>query len=58
MGDYSAFSWESIQKSFRDIVEDIQEKTSATDEQMALALSVAAKKVMNTNCLAEPRKED
>jgi len=53
--DYSNFSWEAIQKSLKEAVENIQRTTCATDEQMAEALSVSAKKFMDTNFLKEPK---
>jgi len=49
--DYSNFSWAAIQKSLRDMIESVQKETGASDEQMALALEISARKVMETNCL-------
>jgi hypothetical protein len=56
MEDYSDFGMESIQRSLREMAERIQRKTKATDIQMAIALSQAAKDFMNTNFLKEPRR--
>ena len=53
MEDYSNFSWEAVQKSFKEMVDEIQKKTGATDEQMGLALSVAAEKFMGVNFFKE-----
>jgi hypothetical protein len=54
MEDYSNFSWESIQKAWRDIVDKAQKETGATDEQMALAVSQVANNFMETNFLKSP----
>lgn len=50
MEDYSNFSWEAIQKSLQDIIEDIKKKTGASDIEIDAALAVCAKKFMEVNC--------
>ena len=57
MEDYSNFSWESVQKSFRDMIAEIQKETGATDEQMTLALQESANRFMNTNFFKEERRD-
>jgi hypothetical protein len=58
MEDYSNFSWESIQKSWRDLVEEVQLETGATDEHMTFAIGVCARKFMDTNFMEEPNARD
>jgi hypothetical protein len=58
MEDYSNFSWESIQKSWRDLVSEVQRETGATDEQMTFAIGFCARKFMDTNFMEEPNARD
>jgi hypothetical protein len=58
MEDYPAFSWESIQKDWSDIVAKIQRETGATDAQMTMAIGVVARKIMDTNFMEEPDARD
>jgi hypothetical protein len=57
MEDYSNFSWESIQKSLRDIIAEVKEETGASDDQITLALSECAERIMNTNGFMEPKRQ-
>lgn len=56
--DYSNFSWEAIQAAWREIIEDAQKRTGASDEEMALAISLSASFWMDTNGFVEPRRND
>ncbi len=56
--DYHNFSQEAIQKALTELIEETQRATGATDEQMSEALSEAAKKIMNTNFLKEPKQDE
>jgi hypothetical protein len=56
MEDYSNFSWEAIQKAWKDICDKAQKETGATDEQMNQAMSECANKFMETNFFKEPRR--
>jgi hypothetical protein len=58
MEDYSNFSWEAIQKSLRDMIADVKKETGASDEQIELALSECAEKIMNTNGFVESRRNE
>jgi hypothetical protein len=54
--DYSNFSMEAIEKSLRDLYDEIKTKTGATDEQMAAAWAESTAKIMDINCLREPNR--
>ena len=47
--DYSSFSWQAIEKSMRDMIEDAKKRTGASDEEIGLALAVCANKFMDIN---------
>ena len=52
--DYSSFSLEAIQKSLRDLVADVKQKTGASDEEINAALAISAEKIMKINFLLLP----
>ena len=58
MEDYSSFSWAAIEAAWREIVEDAKKRTGASDEEMALAISLSASFCMDTNGFVEPRRRD
>jgi hypothetical protein len=58
MEDYSNFSWESIQRSWIAIVDQVQRETGATDEEISIAMTRVSRKFMDTNFMEGPNARD
>ena len=47
---YYDFSAEALEKSIREMLDEVKTKTGASDEEISKAFACAAEKVMDVNC--------
>lgn len=48
--DYSSFSAASLEKSIREMLDNVKKETGATEEEVLQALAVSGRKFMDVNC--------